>query len=223
MTRYLRSLCLAGFVLAAACSAQAGSYEDFLKALHSDDVATLRTLSQRGFDLNSHDDADTPPLLIALKADALRVAEFLIQQPGVDLDAVNKADENALMLAALHGHKHLVELMLERDAEVNKPGWTPLHYAATFTGPQSPEIVALLLDHAAYIDAESPNGSTPLMMAARYGNPKSVTVLLDGGADPSLRNTKGLSAIDFANGVSRTDVAEAIAAAIRAKAPKGTW
>jgi len=223
MKRHFRSVCLAGLLFAAVGAAHAGSYEDFLKALHSDDVSTLRTLSQRGFDLNSHDDADTPPLLIALKADALHVAEFLIQQPGVDLDAVNKSDENALMLAALHGYKHLVELMLEREAEVNKPGWTPLHYAATFTGPQSPEIVALLLDHAAYIDAESPNGSTPLMMAARYGNAKSVAVLLDGGADPGLRNTKGLSAIDFANSVSRADVAETIAAAIRAKAPKGSW
>lgn len=223
MTRYLRSLCLAGFVLAAACSAQAGSYEDFLKALHSDDVSTLRDLSRRGFDLNSHDDADTPPLLVALKADALQVAEFLIQQPGVDLDAVNKADENALMLAALHGHLHLVQLMLDREAEVNKPGWTPLHYAATFAGPESADMVALLLDHSAYIDAESPNGSTPLMMAARYGNPKSVAVLLEGGADPGLRNSKGLSAIDFANSANRADVAETIAAAIRAKAPKGSW
>jgi len=37
-----------------------------------------------------------------------------------------------------------------------------------------------------------------LMMAAMYGTPSSVTLLLDAGADAKLRNAAGLSALDFA-------------------------
>ena len=80
-----------------------------------------------------------------------------------------------------------------------------------------------MLDNAAYIDAESPNGSTPLMMAAMYGPSGLVQLLLDEGADPTLRNQIGLSAIDFAQKVSRTANADAIAAAIRKRQPKGSW
>lgn len=36
------------------------------------------------------------------------------------------------------------------------------------------------------------------MMAAFYGTPSAVKLLLEAGADPSLRNEKDLTAIDFA-------------------------
>ena len=56
-------------------------------------------------------------------------------------------------------------------APINQPGWSPLHYAAA--GPE-PKIVALLLERGAIVDAEAPNRSTPLMMAAGYGKEESV-------------------------------------------------
>ena len=62
-------------------------------------------------------------------------------------------------------------VMASMGADVNKPGWTPLHYAATH-GHLA--IMDLLLEEHAYIDAESPNGTTPLMMAAHYGTPAAV-------------------------------------------------
>ena len=84
-------------------------------------------------------------------------------------------------------------------------------------------MVRLLLEHHAYIDAESPNGSTPLMMAAHYGHPSVVKLLLEEGADPLLKNQQGLSAIDFANRAQRAESAEIIAAFVRARQPKGRW
>jgi hypothetical protein len=110
--------------------------------------------------------------------------------------------------------------MIKRGADVNKPGWAPLHYAAT---GESLELVRLLLDENAYIDAASPNGTTPLMMAAHYGTEAGVRLLLESGADAQLKNEQGLNALDFANRSGRVKTAELIAAAIRTKLPKGTW
>jgi hypothetical protein len=124
------------------------------------------------------------------------------------------------MLAAMKGHTELVRKLIARGADVNKTGWTPLHYAAT-TGQLA--IIQLLLDEHAYIDAESPNKTTPLMMAAHYGTPQAVKLLLEAGADPSLRNELGLSAVDFAQRANRRDAAEMIAAAVRGAQPKGKW
>jgi ankyrin repeat protein len=70
-----------------------------------------------------------------------------------------------------------------------------LHYAAS--GGHT-AIIQLLLDESAYIDAESPNGTTPLMMAARYGSEKAVQLLITEGADLNLKNQLGLTALDFA-------------------------
>ena len=79
------------------------------------------------------------------------------------------------------------------------------------------------LEEHAFIDAESPNKTTPLMMAAHYGTLSSVKLLLEAGADPSARNQLGLSAVEFAQRAGRQDAAELVAAAIRSKAPKGKW
>ena len=61
------------------------------------------------------------------------------------------------------------------------------------------------------------------MMAAHYGTPEAVKLLLEAGADPMLKNQQGLSAIDFAQQAKRQDIAEIVAVAIRARKPKGTW
>jgi ankyrin repeat protein len=96
----------------------------------------------------------------------------------------------------------LARLLIKRDADINHPGWTALHYAAS--GGHT-EIIRLLLDENAYIDAESPNGTTPLMMAARYGNSKAVQLLIEEGSDIQLKNQLGLGAIDFAKQGNRPD------------------
>lgn len=211
-------------VLLAAFPAQAqGSFEQFFQAVKNDQVRTLEALKARGFDLNTRSEANDPPLVMALRENALQAANYLLAQPEVQVDARNGQDENALMIAAIKGHLDQVKTLIQRKAQVNKPGWTPLHYAASSTSNRSPAIVALLLEHHAYIDASSPNGSTPLMLAAMYGDARSVDILLEGGADPRITNQQGLNAIDFAQRVGREKVAEQIAAAIRALQPKGQW
>jgi ankyrin repeat protein len=61
------------------------------------------------------------------------------------------------------------------------------------------------------------------MMAAQYGSPGAVKLLLEAGADPLLKNQLGLTAIDFAQRANRKDSADLIAAFVRARAPRGTW
>ena len=118
----------------------------------------------------------------------------------------------------------MAQVLVQREADVNKPGWTPLHYAASAGSPQHAVIISLLLENHAYIDATSPNGTTPLMMAAPYGSIEAVQLLLEEGADPTLKNQLGLTAADFALRVSRTESAEKIAAAIRRRQPnRGKW
>lgn len=199
--------------------AQAGSYEDFFIAIKRDDPATVQSLLRRGFDPNALDPKGLHPLFLALRDGSLKAADALVDWPKTNVEWRSPKDESPLMLAALKGHTALARKLIARDADVNKPGWAPLHYAAS--GGHL-EIMALLIEHHAYINAESPNKTTPLMMAAHYGTPQAVKLLLDEGADPTMRNELGLSAVDFAQGANRKDAAEMIAAVIRG-AKKGKW
>lgn len=207
-------------VLFTSFHAKAGSYEDFFSAVDLDDSTTISTLLVRGFDPNTVSDKREPALILALKSSSFKVARVLIDNPATLLNSTNVADETPLMLAALRGNVELCQLLIERDADVNRPGWAPLHYAATSAALP---VMRLLLEAHAYVDAESPNATTPLMMAARYGSAQAVGLLLDYGADPELKNALGLSAIDFALQSQNSDAVQRISAAIRARNAKAGW
>ncbi len=210
MRNALKSLVLIVFSLFSNWS-KAGSYEDYFKAIPLDDVRTVTQLLQRGFDPNTIGPKGLHGLFLAVQSDALKTATVLIHWPKTQIEWRSEKDESALMLASIKGHVDLVHQLIAKDADVNKAGWTPLHYAASGAKPQ---IMRILLEHSAYIDAESPNGSTPLMMAAMYGNAECVKILLDAGADPSLKNQLGLTASDFARPVARLDSLSLIEAAV---------
>lgn len=201
-------------------SATSGSLEDFFSAIRRDDPKAIQTLLQRGFDPNSVDPDGHPGLILALRDGSVKVATALAEAPDLQVEARNRHDESALMLAALKGQAGLVKRLIERGADVNKPGWAPLHYAAT---QGNLDILHMLLDAHAYIDAESPNGTTPLMMAAHYGSVDGVRLLLESGADASLKNQLGLTAQDFARGAGRPEVADLIGASLRKQRATGTW
>ena len=207
-----------------ALGAQAGSFDDFFTAIQRDDGAAITALLRRGFDPNTRGAQGQVGLVTALQLGSLGAAQALLAARNLDVQARNRSGETALMMAALKGHVAVVQALIARDADINQTGWTPLHYAASGAQAGHTTIIGLLLEHHAYIDAASPNGTTPLMMAAQYGAPESVQRLLDEGADPLLKNQLGLTAVDFALRAQRKDLADKILAMIRQRQPsRGKW
>ncbi len=191
-------------VIAYFSAARAGAYDDFFVAVKRNDGRSVSALLERGFDPNTRDPKGQVALILALQGENLAVAEALIARPETQVGLVNPAGESALMMAALKGQLDWTQRLLARGAPVNQAGWTPLHYAAT--GPE-PRIVRLLLERGAVVDAESPNRTTPLMMAARYGKEDSVMLLLAAGADRARTSDLNLTAADHAQGAGRDSLA----------------
>jgi ankyrin repeat protein len=212
-------LCL--IALVASFASDAGSFEDFFRAVRADNASGVTSLLNRGFDPNTRDEKGQTGLLLALREPSPRVIDVLLASNKTDIDARNANDESPLMLASLRGQEDVVRKLIARDAAVNKPGWTPLHYAAT-NGHIA--IMKLLLENHAFIDATSPNETTPLMMAAMYGSSQGVELLLAEGADPLQKNQQGMTAADFAKRGQRPDAMELLNAAVKARKPSGgTW
>ena len=197
----LKSIVFIIFLSISTC-VSAGSFDDFFNAIRNDEVKVISSLFDRGFDPNTVNLDGEPAILNSLKLGSLKSFEFIAKQPQTKVNVRNIHGESALMLVCLKGDLELAKMLIKRDADINHPGWTSLHYAAT--GGHT-AIIQLLLEESAYIDAESPNGTTPLMMAARYGNAKAVQLLINEGADLQLKNQLGLTALDFAIQGQRPD------------------
>jgi uncharacterized protein len=183
-------------------SVNAGPWEDLLGAIKRDDVGAVTTTLLRGADPNVEVLDQGSMLIIATREKSVNVANSLLKLTQVDVNKQTKTGESALMLAAFNGDLDLVKALVKRGAQINKPQWTPLHYAAA-NGQLS--VVEFLVENNAYIDAESPNNTTPLMMAARHKHITVMRWLTENGADPTYTNQAGLSAASYMKRYGETD------------------
>lgn len=191
----------------------AGAYDDFFRAVKIDNAGEVRSLLARGLDPNIIEpERGDSGLILALREDSMKVFDVLVNAKDINLNLRSRNGDSALMIASYKSNKRAVEKLLANRAEVNQQGWTALHYGAA---SGNNDIVRMLLDRSAYIDAESPNGTTPIMMAARGGHILTVKLLLDEGADASLKNELGMSAIDFALKYNHKDIAEGLTQRLR--------
>lgn len=192
---------------------QADAQEEFQTAIVRDNYIQMEKLLLRGMDPNTVDERGRPSLVKAMQLDSWRVADVLLAAVHMDINIASRQGETALMLACIKGHLDYVRRLIAMNADINRPGWTPLHYVASADHPHSVEIASLLLEHHAYVDAQSPNGSTPLMLAAQYASETMVGLLLNAGADVQLRNQQGLNAVDFARKSERSFMVQKLQAA----------
>lgn len=197
-------LCAANLVLAQT----ADQIDDFTKAAKFDDVSEVQSLLKAGVSPNVLDPKGNPMLIVAIRDKSAKVTDLLLANPSINVNLPNKSGENALMMAAFDGDMSTVKmLVLNKKAAVNKPGWSPIHYAATNGHLQ---IVQFLMANGAMINALSPSETTPLMMAIGSGNDDLIKYLLDNGADLRMRNHEGYTAIDVAQLFGKDDIRDGL-------------
>jgi len=191
----------AALMLCLAFAAQAQS--ELVTAAYRDNADAIAALVKQGADPNARDAQGRTPLTLALQVESDRAIAALLAAPGIDVNGPNGHDETPLMIAALKGRLDLVKQLYKRRAHINRAGWTPLHYAAS--GPDK-GVSAWLIQQGADINARAPNGTTALMMAAKYGPFDLAPELVKLGADTAARNEQGLCAADFAAAADRDEL-----------------
>lgn len=169
--------------------------EDWWSAIRRDDVSTVQTMLMRGTDPTAFNTIGNPALTQAVREQSWKVFDLLRIARGVEIDQANAYDETPLMYLCILGQTERARELIDVGAQVNRLGWTPLHYAAS---KAHIETAQLLIQRDAIVNAPGPDGTTPLMMAALSGKEAMVRFLLEHGADVTMFNTKQETAADWA-------------------------
>jgi ankyrin repeat protein len=192
--------------------------ERLMEAIARNDVGAVRALLELD---PSAADARGPggesPLLAAIYRNADQIVDVLAMRRALDVfeasavGGLERVEEliredrtlvtsysadgwTPLHLAAFFARRDVAELLLGRGASLqalstNYMANTPLH--AAVAGKQDLEVVTLLVERGADVNARGATGVTALHLAASRGNEALVEFLLRRGASPSARLDDG--------------------------------
>lgn len=159
----------------------------------------------------------------------LQVASILLRA-GANVNATDQDGKTALHYA-MSGARintegfeieqaQLLDTLFKYQADpniVDNKGNTPLWYAVRFANGTHMMEMSRLLQGGANPNIQNLEGMTPLMLACQLdGGNEVIVMLINAGADPSLRDYKGKTAMDYA----KRESVQNILLAAGAKAPK---
>jgi ankyrin repeat protein len=150
-----------------------------ISAASHDHIEIVKLLLDLGVDINARDNKDRTALMCASRSGNKETVEFLLDK-GAEINVINNEGYSALLYAAENSHpilhrEKVIELLLERGADPNISikGLTPLMMVSRF----NINIVKLLLDHGADINAVDDKGNTAMEIAYVYHNKNRVDFL----------------------------------------------
>jgi ankyrin repeat protein len=154
-----------------------------------------------GFDPGLKNEQEDSGISLGATFGHLSVVEAFLDR-GIDVDFKGESLRTPLNRAVVYKHTELAKFLIAKGADVtfraaSTPGvkaYSPLHEAAWVGHCQ---IIPLLLKKGADVNALSRDASTPLMLAAHNAFIDVVKILLQGGADTTLRDKYGRTAIQL--------------------------
>lgn len=187
-------------------------------AIQNKDPKVIKVLLEQA-DVNMRDDLGNSPIHLAVVNKKDEVFDLLLEK-NADVNLAGQTgktkNQTALYAAVTKGREDLAQKLIEKGANPNIAdsfGAYPLSEAVLGAGA-NPQIVKILLDGGANVNAQEPNKATALIYAAsnkeisRPTRTEIVRLLLEKGADKSIKDEKGRTALDWAKQNKNEEVAE---------------
>jgi ankyrin repeat protein len=129
---------------------------------------------------------------LARNGELNKTQEYMLSNPGVDINQKNQKGYSPLMLAVYHGNFEVSELLLKNGADPDSPDLSgnTILMGAAFKGDV--ELIKLLIHHGARKDLINNNGMTANEWASAFGRQNALAIL-----QPEANHSLIQTAINF--------------------------
>lgn len=199
---------LASFVSHGYCG-QDNLETDLINSAKSANIVKIKQLLSKGANVDARDKSGKTPLYWTCYLGHEEAATLLLDEKA-DANIRDKTRSTALIEASREGRVKMVRLLLDKR-EVFKADYKgSLADVLAAAKGRGAELVKPLRAKKIEIDAADYRGNTALMWAATLGYAKVVALLLSKGADPGIRNSSGMTALDMAEKKGRSEVIDVL-------------
>ena len=174
------------------------------------DVAAARIILAMGADVNSRGYSGKTPLFTSVsraRSESDDVIRLLLES-GADVNAISDFGTSPLMASAMDGtiHSNFMAILLANGADPHRVslgfGYSALHtlygeFSDSDEAEESTCKLDLLLGAGANINQRDALGRCPLLLAAQGDDFRFITLLLERGADVSLRDAEGKGLLHY--------------------------
>ncbi len=179
-------------------------------------------LLELGADINLPNEGDLgyTPIIEAARDGQPEMVQFLFDNKA-NLESVDTREGTALIHSCISAHHEVLRLLIKLGADVNgkdvdhqtgvhylcryAKGWGSYTITQTIDGVETElenprfqehtDILTILLENGADVNAETTYGYTPLILAAESDAASFIPMLIEKGADVNWANSKGFSAL----------------------------
>ena len=178
-------------------------------AIHQNHADVVQVLIDAGADIEVKDQSGCSPLHLACLSGELELVKMLVKA-GAGVCVTDNAGRTCFMFAAYHGHTETVRYLMDASHTAlnltNQKGeaqWSALFYAIH---QNHADVVQVLIDAGADIEAKDERGCSPLHEACGSGELEIVKVLVKAGSGVSVTDNKGNACLNLAaqNGHTET-------------------
>lgn len=168
-------------------------------AIINKNLTLLKYILSIGFKFTYKSFCDFSYLDEAISSGHLEIVKYLIEEQNMNVNQICCRDgATPLLIAVICNEIEIIKYLIQLGADLNQTdhhGWSPLHFAIE---KQFKDIIIILLEHGVDINGIKPNELiTPLMRASTI-NLEITLLLLDSGADYTLKSKYGQTLFDFA-------------------------
>ena len=169
----------------------------------------IKTFLSNGGNIDIHGADGSTLLHAAIWERRDDLVEYLVKN-GARVDLKNAFGEDAQFFSALYGSVRSLKIVLQKRATKNKYGraGSSILHATTLSGEI--EKIRYVISMQDNINVKNNFGMTPLAVAVRKNYVPPIELLLKCGANPTLRDRKGKTPIDYATSLRNKNLIQVL-------------